>query len=211
LIRTLFSFQPIPSVDIELYNVGNGQRCTDESLNYNRLVKYEFPVDKMWEVPRDNLTLGKVLGIGKFGKIVMAEAKGLNKDNADEKNSSTTTVAVKMLKQSFKDTELKSLVCEMEIMKKIGQHANLINLLGCCKVENNLLVLVEFAEHGDLLNYLRKHKPTVATENSQNKNCKELTYQDQLSFSSQIAKGMQYLSEHQVGFCTNTLAFPNLR
>lgn len=101
------------------------------------------------------LTLGKPLGEGCFGQVVMAEAIGIDKDRA----ARPVTVAVKMLKgeggvgcggrvllgleqQSLRwspsftddatDKDLSDLVSEMEMMKMIGRHKNIINLLGAC-------------------------------------------------------------------------------
>lgn len=54
--------------------------------------EYEFPIDLNWEFPRNKLHLGKSLGEGMFGKVVMAEAHGLVKGHP------STVVAVKMLK-----------------------------------------------------------------------------------------------------------------
>jgi serine/threonine protein kinase len=71
--------------------------------------------------------LGKALGEGAFGQVVKAEAFSLN-GSVDSK----TIVAVKMLKDGHTDDEITDLVSEMEVMKKIGKHKNIINLLGCC-------------------------------------------------------------------------------
>ena len=56
----------------------------------------------------------------------MGEAVGIGNK---ERN---TKVAVKMLKVNATDRELSDLVSEMEMMKMIGKHMNIINLLGCC-------------------------------------------------------------------------------
>jgi fibroblast growth factor receptor 2/fibroblast growth factor receptor 3 len=56
-----------------------------------------------------------------------------------------TTVAVKMLKDGHSDTEMIILVSEIEILKVIDKHMNIINLLGCCTQDGPLYVLVEFA------------------------------------------------------------------
>jgi len=37
-----------------------------------------------------------------------------------------------LLSDGATESELADLLQEMEIMKKIGQHINIINLLGCC-------------------------------------------------------------------------------
>ena len=51
-----------------------------------------LPYDRKFEFPRENLQLGQQLGIGAFGVVFKATAKGIL-PNEDE-----TTVAVKMLK-----------------------------------------------------------------------------------------------------------------
>lgn len=54
--------------------------------------EYELPMDSDWEFPRDQLTMGKSLGEGAFGKVVKAEAQGIVQQGI------STVVAVKMLK-----------------------------------------------------------------------------------------------------------------
>ncbi|NWW20448.1 FGFR3 factor, partial [Falcunculus frontatus] len=51
----------------------------------------ELPPDPKWELTRSRLTLGKPLGEGCFGQVVMAEAIGIDKD----KPNKAITVAVK--------------------------------------------------------------------------------------------------------------------
>jgi hypothetical protein len=59
--------------------------------------EYEIPMDRDWEVPRENVTLGRVLGEGAFGRVVSATVKDL----CPQQPGFETTVAVKMLKGSF--------------------------------------------------------------------------------------------------------------
>nr|XP_033782894.1 vascular endothelial growth factor receptor 3 isoform X2 [Geotrypetes seraphini] len=103
-----------------------------------------------WEFPRDRLRLGKVLGHGAFGKVVEASAFGINK------SSSCETVAVKMLKEGATASEHKALMSELKILIHIGNHLNVVNLLGACTKPNGpLMVIVEFCKYGNLSNYLR--------------------------------------------------------
>ncbi len=51
-----------------------------------------LPYDSRFEFPKERLRLGRTLGQGAFGRVVKAEAIGLENEN------SSTTVAVKMLK-----------------------------------------------------------------------------------------------------------------
>lgn len=62
------------------------------------------------------------------------------------------------------DTELMDLVSEMEMMKMIGTHVNILNLLGCCTQDGPLYVIVEFAPYGNLRDFLRQHRPSSGYE-----------------------------------------------
>lgn len=177
----------MPIVRIEKHR----SALTGNSNDPNMISEYEFPIDLNWEFPRCNLELGKALGEGAFGKVVMAHAHGL------VKNGQATTVAVKMLKEGHTDEDVKDLVCEMEVMKMIGTHINIINLLGCCSQDGPLYVIVEFAPHGNLRDFLRKHRPSSYTDAPSEKEKQALTQKDLVSFAFQIARGMQYLASRK--------------
>ncbi|XP_038122528.1 fibroblast growth factor receptor homolog 1 isoform X1 [Culex quinquefasciatus] len=157
--------------------------------------EYEFPIDLNWEFPRNKLLLGKSLGEGAFGKVVMAEAQGLVKGQA------STVVAVKMLKEGHTDADVKDLVCEMEVMKMIGKHVNIINLLGCCCKDGPLYVIVEYAPHGNLKDFLRGHRFGTANYEDMisggDKEKKILTQKELISFAYQIARGMEHLASRR--------------
>ncbi|XP_071793645.1 fibroblast growth factor receptor-like isoform X3 [Asterias amurensis] len=151
--------------------------------------EYEVPLDPEWEFPRDRLTLGKALGEGAFGKVVLAEAVGIS---AKEQ---TTTVAVKMLKANATDRELSDLVSELEMMKMIGKHTNIINLLGCCTQDGPLYVVGEYARHGNLRDFLRLRRPPDNAEMTVLLPGHELlTNKDLISMSYQVARGMEFLA-----------------
>ncbi|XP_055933516.1 fibroblast growth factor receptor 4-like [Argiope bruennichi] len=148
--------------------------------------EYEVPLDPAWEFPRDQLVFGKPLGRGAFGQVVQAEAKGLNGEKS-------TTVAVKMLKDGYTDQDLIDLISEAEMMKLVGKHPNIINLLGCCTQNGPFYVIVEYAANGNLRDYLRNHRPVPGYEVS-NTQKDFMSEKNLLSFAYQVAKGMEYLS-----------------
>ncbi|KAF7710599.1 fibroblast growth factor receptor 3 isoform X3 [Silurus meridionalis] len=155
----------------------------------------ELPSDPKWEFPRSRLTLGKALGEGCFGQVVMAEAISVDK----EKPNKPITVAVKMLKDDGTDKDLSDLVSEMEMMKMIGKHKNIINLLGACTQDGPLYVLVEYASKGNLREYLRARRPPGMDYSFDT--CKIpdeiLTFKDLVSCAYQVARGMEYLASQK--------------
>lgn len=90
------------------------------------------------------------------------------------------------------------LVREMEIMKMIGKHPNIVNLLGCCTRSGELLVILEYAPHGNLKDFLQQHEPDTGYEKTFGDKNKTLTQTTLVFFASQIAEGMEYLASRRV-------------
>lgn len=100
------------------------------------------------------------------------------------------------------DTDVLDLVSEMEMMKMIGTHKNILNLLGCCTQSGALFVIVEYAPHGNLRDFLRQHRPSSGYEPAIGTNFKDkntLSEKTLVSFAFQIARGMEYLASRRVG------------
>nr|XP_005893917.1 PREDICTED: fibroblast growth factor receptor 1 isoform X5 [Bos mutus] len=154
--------------------------------------EYELPEDPRWELPRDRLVLGKALGEGCFGQVVLAEASGLDKD----KPHRVTKVAVKMLKPDATEKDLSDLISEMEMMKMIGKHKNIINLLGACTQDGPLYVIVEYASKGNLREYLQARRPPGLEYcyNPSHHPEEQLSSKDLVSCAYQVARGMEYLA-----------------
>ncbi|XP_075767097.1 fibroblast growth factor receptor 1 isoform X1 [Pelodiscus sinensis] len=154
--------------------------------------EYELPEDPRWELPRDRLILGKPLGEGCFGQVVLAEAIGLDKD----KPNRVTKVAVKMLKSDATEKDLSDLISEMEMMKMIGKHKNIINLLGACTQDGPLYVIVEYASKGNLREYLQARRPPGMEYcyNPTHLPEEQLSFKGLVSCAYQVARGMEYLA-----------------
>ncbi|KAJ7369755.1 hypothetical protein OS493_036647 [Desmophyllum pertusum] len=80
------------------------------------------------------------------------------KGELTEDDCHITQCAVKTLKRTATDSDFKDLLNELEIMTLVGNHPNLVNLIGACSTGGPLMIVVEFAEHGNLLRHLRDHK-----------------------------------------------------
>ncbi|XP_044169164.1 uncharacterized protein LOC122953369 isoform X1 [Acropora millepora] len=136
------------------------------------------------EIPPHQLTLGKILGEGEFGMVLKGELA--------EEDGSIVTCAVKKLKRSATESDFKDLLNELEIMCSVGKHPNLVNLIGACSANGPLMILVEFAEHGNLLSYLRENRK----QNYENMNeyTLEISAAERLKIACDVCDGMSHLA-----------------
>ncbi|XP_072120223.1 platelet-derived growth factor receptor beta isoform X2 [Mobula birostris] len=112
----------------------------------------QLPYDSSWEFPRSQLSLGRTLGSGAFGRVVEATAQGLSQSDSIMK------VAVKMLKTTARTSEKQALMSELKIMSHLGPHLNIVNLLGACTKGGPIYIITEYCRHGDLVDYLYRNK-----------------------------------------------------
>ncbi|EDO43236.1 predicted protein, partial [Nematostella vectensis] len=167
------------------------RNVTTSSIEESFLDFYELPIDEDWEIDRSQITIKEQLGEGAFGLVMKAEALGLTDMPYRH------TVAVKMLKADATENELADLLSEMDTMKNIGSHKNIINLIGACTQNGPLYVVVEFAPHGNLRQFLRERRPSDyhrSRSDSSTHSQPSLIVRDFISFAFQIARGMEYLS-----------------
>ncbi|KAB7500453.1 Platelet-derived growth factor receptor alpha, partial [Armadillidium nasatum] len=114
-----------------------------------------LPYDNAFEVERENISLGKQLGAGAFGRVLLAQVKGLNG------KESPTRCAVKMCKFGHDMAHLRALITELKIMIHLGKHLNIVNLLGAHTSnidKGELWVLVEYCKFGNLLKFIQRAK-----------------------------------------------------
>nr|XP_033781534.1 tyrosine-protein kinase JAK2 isoform X2 [Geotrypetes seraphini] len=114
------------------------------------------------------------LGKGNFGSVEMCRYDPLQ-DNTGE------VVAVKKLQHSTEE-HLRDFEREIEILKSL-QHDNIVKYKGVCYSagHRNLRLIMEYLPYGSLRDYLQKHK-------------ERLDHKKLLQYSSQICKGMEYLT-----------------
>lgn len=105
------------------------------------------PIDDDMEISMDQIELLDVLGEGAFGLV----RKGIL-----VRPGTYQQVAVKMLKECPSLEDIKEFRREIEVMKSVGVHPNVICLLGhYTKNINEMMLLTEYCGKGNLLNYLR--------------------------------------------------------
>ncbi|XP_045483069.1 tyrosine-protein kinase receptor torso-like [Harmonia axyridis] len=189
---------------------------TAEDQSFSQIDQYSYPpqvlytADK-WHINFDDVTFKAVIGEGAFGVVWQA--------NIGEK-----TVACKILKENASADEVRQLNQEIDIMKQVGPHPNIVSIIGYItrKVHNGPILVVEFCPKGSLLSYLREIYTNIEyrlrriqmEESEQGPNdftnqlytfdWKQLneeltlTKTDMISFGRQIASGMEYLSSQKV-------------
>uniref|UniRef100_A0A8C9AJA9 receptor protein-tyrosine kinase n=1 Tax=Prolemur simus TaxID=1328070 RepID=A0A8C9AJA9_PROSS len=89
---------------------------------------------------------------GAFGKVMNATAYGISKTGV------SIQVAVKMLKEKADSSEKEALMSELKMMTHLGNHENIVNLLGACTLSGPIYLIFEYCCYGDLLNYLRNKR-----------------------------------------------------
>uniref|UniRef100_A0A3Q3JWT3 receptor protein-tyrosine kinase n=1 Tax=Monopterus albus TaxID=43700 RepID=A0A3Q3JWT3_MONAL len=153
-----------------------------------------LPYDLAWEMPRDNLVLGRTLGSGAFGRVVEATAYGLTH------SQSSTKVAVKMLKSTARRSETQALMSELKIMSHLGPHLNIVNLLGACTKQGPLYLVTEYCRYGDLVDYLHRNKHNFLqyyAEKNQDDGCQ---FGILLFFSTLSSRYVSFGSESDGGY-----------
>ncbi|XP_065832844.1 fibroblast growth factor receptor 3-like isoform X2 [Oscarella lobularis] len=100
-----------------------------------------------WEVDPGKIQLDTPIGSGAFSRVYRGEY-------------SCTVVAVKVLKGDSLSSEREMLLKEIELLKNMEQHPNLITMKGCCSVspDSPIMLIMEYMNMGNLLKYLRKNR-----------------------------------------------------
>ncbi|XP_065077728.1 tyrosine-protein kinase receptor torso-like [Ochlerotatus camptorhynchus] len=106
------------------------------------------PIDDEMEISIDQIRLLDMLGEGAFGRV----RKGILLHPV----GTYTEVAVKMLKEFPSLEDIKEFRREIDVMKSVGIHPNIVCIVGhYTKNINELMLLTEYCSEGNLLNYLR--------------------------------------------------------
>ncbi|XP_029004197.1 tyrosine-protein kinase receptor Tie-1 isoform X2 [Betta splendens] len=138
----------------------------------------------------EDIKFEDVIGEGNFGQVIKAMIK---------KDGNKMSAAIKMLKEFASENDHRDFAGELEVLCKLGQHPNIINLIGACENRGYLYIAIEYAPYGNLLDFLRKSRvletdPAFAKEHG---TASTLTSQQLLQFSVDVATGMHYLSDKQ--------------
>ncbi|XP_027196302.2 tyrosine kinase receptor Cad96Ca-like [Dermatophagoides pteronyssinus] len=167
--------------DVSLFKTRFHETSADSGLNISR-------ISNQWEFPRHHLRFMHILGQGCFGQVWKCETFNGNQPAATQ----TQIVAVKTLKENVGDKEKRDLLDELEVMKILDPHPNVVTLIGCCTERDPVYLIMEYVPYGKLQKYLADSREDIAYGSKQPH--EKLESHDLISFAYQIAKGMEYLS-----------------
>ncbi|CAG5122512.1 unnamed protein product, partial [Candidula unifasciata] len=94
-----------------------------------------------WELDPKKLTFSTLLGQGAFGKVVTGYYD-------DQK------VAIKLVREGAPMSYKEDLVAEINLMKRLGSHPNIVCLIGACTMSEPIALVMEYVPYGNLQNFL---------------------------------------------------------
>ncbi|CAJ0589028.1 unnamed protein product [Cylicocyclus nassatus] len=184
----------------------------------------------IWEIERRNLIIYDEvkLGSGAFGAVYLGRLIGNSPANHDSKSplgvnlmrAENCQVAVKMLPEYADDATRSEFLREIGLMKTIGYHERLVNMLACITESEPLCLVAELCSDGDLLNFLRERCKYMIKLDMEGINYHDLpednnyniemvvTLKQLLMFAVQISYGLEYLTSK--GFVHRDVAARNI-
>ncbi|XP_050396679.2 fibroblast growth factor receptor 1, partial [Patella vulgata] len=168
-------------------------RCPELFTDDKSLLADEYELD----IKR--LIMSEIIGEGAFGRVFKATMS----PEKITKSSTGRVVAVKFLRVHALPEERRNLLLEIDAMKQLGHHQNLISIIACCTTGPEICLVMDYCPLGDLRNYLRSFRQTVEPSKDADFNPTTL-----LSYARQIVMGMEYLAEKK--FVHRDLATRNI-
>uniref|UniRef100_A0A914HKH4 Protein kinase domain-containing protein n=1 Tax=Globodera rostochiensis TaxID=31243 RepID=A0A914HKH4_GLORO len=201
-----------------------------ENMRRNRDQRYtDFPArnrEDQWELERRKLIIyeDKRLGSGAFGSVYLGKLVGLQNGKQPLSigllRAENSLVAVKMLPEYADEVSKSEFLREIGLMKSLGFHERLVNMLACVTQSEPYCLVVEYCSDGDLLQFLRARCKYMLELNEAGvkytePNCETdfdramiMTVKQLLVFAVQISYGLEYLS--QKGFVHRDVAARNI-
>ncbi|KAK3729010.1 hypothetical protein QZH41_011468, partial [Actinostola sp. cb2023] len=181
--------------------------------------KSKLPISDQWEITCEQIKFLELLGQGEFGMVYKGIFTAKSKKKVDLKTRGKSVirktfrrkvddkprnfVAVKLLHESANDDHRKEFMDEIQLMKDIGVHINIVNMLGCRTIIEPMYLVVELVPFGDMLNFLRKRREQVIKLLKEGVNALYSTYYENMMGSNYQYARME--DEPQVGRRNNKL------
>lgn len=66
-----------------------------------------------------------------------------------------------LLKENAGEEQRRQFLDEIDLMKQVGKHQNVLSFLGCWTTTEPFFLVIEYVAHGDLLHWLRGKRTQV--------------------------------------------------
>ena len=178
-----------------------GTADTEDFQPYGPIYMYTIPInlpkckEVLLNISSSNIREICELGMGQFGKVILAETVGLSakdlrlSESVDDKSKSTL-VAVKKLESHAPNATKEAFKKGVNFMSRLTDK-NVIRILAVC-YEDTPFIMMEYMEKGDLNQYLQKFK--IHTTDSELRG--QITTSTLVHIATQIASAMKYLASH---------------
>ncbi|XP_038066556.1 tyrosine-protein kinase receptor Tie-1-like [Patiria miniata] len=191
-------FQPNDTSVTDYERVGHARPVSYDDVSVAPSPTYEDPGlpswAQSWSIPLKNMIIGeKILGKGNFGEV---------RDGAVMVGGDISKAAIKTLKANASANDRLNFMEKFRTLTTVGQHPNVVSILGACQHEDNLYVAFEFMPNGDLRTYLRNARSLGDDDQS------TLSSEKLIQFALDVAKGMQHLAA--LGIIHRDLAARNI-
>ncbi|XP_059154509.1 tyrosine kinase receptor Cad96Ca-like [Physella acuta] len=126
---------------------------------FGNMTKTKEKANVLEEIPRKNIRFQNTIGRGAFGTVVKAEVLNLKRTRGCGAKR-WTTVAVKMtlVSEDQREESRRDFLAELGIMRSLPPHVNIVTLYASCTAHDPYLMLLEFAERGDLKRHLQDQR-----------------------------------------------------
>ncbi|XP_078357420.1 uncharacterized protein LOC144642321 isoform X2 [Oculina patagonica] len=125
------------------------------------------------ETPPQRVIFMEELGQGAFGKVHKGILKDLPKAEVFFKPREQRVeikegkvVAIKVLLETGGEEGRDQFLQEIDFMKQIGSHRNVLSMLGYWIKSEPIMLILEYVPHGDLLQWLRNKRQQIKCKNS---------------------------------------------
>ncbi|GFS10415.1 tyrosine kinase receptor Cad96Ca [Elysia marginata] len=174
----------------------------DESTQPNtEYLPTEYSRLKMsWEIPRKDVRLLEQIGQGAFVEVWKGRMR------RSPGSTEVMRVIIKKLQGESSDKERHFFSAELEVMKMLPAHANVIRLVGSYTANEPWLMMLELANEGTLQQFLQRHRPghqTVLIGRGEKPSVsmskrQSLTSQKLLALAAQVASGLDHLEKFKL-------------
>ncbi|KAM7543126.1 hypothetical protein Aperf_G00000006859 [Anoplocephala perfoliata] len=156
-----------------------------------------MPFDPFFEIPLSFLHIERPLGQGAFGFVFQGSAVKLPGGivgpvpvaiKTPGGDATGSLIGPTSAPENSSEADVVAFVQEIEMMKFIGKHENVIQLYATSSYNGRPVIVMEYAAKGSLANYLHKNHQSLATQS------RSLTVSCFFRFAQQIANGMAYLA-----------------